>query len=508
MLNQPLVCLMSEPRVNASVTVNTSSKVQASPAVSTQPTEKPVVPIADSQASLLALLTQAAGQQIVCVPLSPSLLENGLSVLSRQTTANTVASPTTSADPTQLLLQYLQSASVNSTAANQLSPTTSQPVSDAPVSQVSTDPRMSKPSVKPSVAPHTEPIRGRQSPRHGNYRSPHRDEYHHERGYNNRPYARSDPKGVPRRRGRWNRWDERESDSQRDANGTRWSPRRGSSRSRSPENRSSWRKSPTFSPPRRRSLSPRTRYTVSSPTSGKDEFGRDLRPLSPPKSPTSNTDHSAKTHPVIPSTLHDTKAEFPSTSTSNDPMSRSSSIAANTFSKGPSASDQSVELNNKTTPRPGPDNDNIDISAFDPTSPASWEALGKMWEGMNGYTPSTEELMQFMMMSTINSATQSRDWQLQNAIGENEHRNSYGGGVPRDEEGFYGNSRNNNDHGWTNGGGQLTLPDAVELGGDELGAQAATDIEQSQLTNSESRSGGKMQKMGDRWMFVRNEGAV
>lgn len=131
-----------------------------------------------------------------------------------------------------------------------------------------------------------------------------------------------------------------------------------------------------------------------------------------------------------------------------------------------------------------------------------------MWEGMNGYTPSTEELMQFMMMSTINSATQSRDWQLQNAIGENEHRNSYEGGVPRDEEGFYGNSRNNNDHGWTNGGGQLTLPDAVELGGDELGAQAATDIEQSQLTNSESRSGGKMQKMGDRWMFVRNEGAV
>lgn len=70
MLNQPLVCLMSEPRVNTSVTVDTSSKVQASPAVGMQPTEKPAGPIVDSQTTLLALLTQAAGQQIVCVPFS------------------------------------------------------------------------------------------------------------------------------------------------------------------------------------------------------------------------------------------------------------------------------------------------------------------------------------------------------------------------------------------------------------------------------------------------------
>jgi len=70
MLNQPLVCLMSEPRVNTSVTVNTSSNVQACPAVWTQPTEKLAGPVVDSQATLLALLTQAAGQQIVCVPFS------------------------------------------------------------------------------------------------------------------------------------------------------------------------------------------------------------------------------------------------------------------------------------------------------------------------------------------------------------------------------------------------------------------------------------------------------
>lgn len=422
---------------------------------------------------------------------------------SRQTSANTVASSTISADPTQLLLQYLQSASVNSTAANQLSPTTLQSVSDAPESQVSADPRVSE----PPIAPYPESFRGRQSPRHGNYRSPHRDERHREKGYDNQADARSDPREIPRRRGRWNRWDERGSNSQRDTSGTRWSPRRGTSRSHSPENRFPRRKSPTFSPPRRRSPSPRTRYRVSSPTSGRDEFGRDLRPCSPPKSPTSNsaTNH---THPVVPSTLHDTKAEFSSTSTSNNPMSRSSSIAANTFSKGLSAPDQSVE--SKTTPYPRPDNDIIDITTFDPTSPASWEVLGKMWEGMNGYTPSTEELMQFMVMSSINSATQSKDWQLQNAAGEIPGNGC--GEVPPDREGyegFYGNSRNK-DHGWTSGG-QSTSTDIMKLGGDKLAAQAAMDdaeVKQSRLIDSEGRSGGKMQKVGDRWIFVRSDGSV
>jgi len=189
-------------------------------------------------------------------------------------------------------------------------------------------------------------------------------------------------------------------------------------------------------------------------------------------------------------------------------MSRSSSIAANTFSKDLSASNQSVEL--KATPHPRPDNDDIDITTFDPTSPASWEALGKMWEGMNGYTPSTEELMQFMMMSTINNVAQSKDWQLQNAAGEN--RGNACGQSPSDREeyeGFYGNSRNK-DYGWTSDG-QSTLTDVVELGGDKLAARSAMDdaeVKQSRLMDSEGRSGGKMQKVGDRWIFVRSDGSV
>lgn len=133
-----------------------------------------------------------------------------------------------------------------------------------------------------------------------------------------------------------------------------------------------------------------------------------------------------------------------------------------------------------------------------------------MWEGMNGYTPSTEELMQFMVMSSINSATQSKDWQLQNAAGEIPGNGC--GEVPPDREGyegFYGNSRNK-DHGWTSGG-QSTSTDIMKLGGDKLAAQAAMDdaeVKQSRLIDPEGRSGGKMQKVGDRWIFVRSDGSV
>lgn len=114
------------------------------------------------------------------------------------------------------------------------------------------------------------------------------------------------------------------------------------------------------------------------------------------------------------------------------------------------------------------------------------------------------------MMSTISSATQSKDWQLQNSARENPGNGC--GEVPLDREGyegFYGNSRNK-DHGWTSGG-QSTLTDVVKLGGDKLAVQTAIDdveVKQSRLIDSEGRSGGKMQKVGDRWIFVRSDGSV
>ncbi|KXN87437.1 Rpb7-binding protein seb1 [Leucoagaricus sp. SymC.cos] len=467
-----------DPRVN---TTNLRVPPQTDPPAPTQ--DSAALPHSDSQATLLALLTQAAGQQIP------------------QTTANTVASSTTPADPTQLLLHYLQSASVNSTAANQISTTTSLTVSDAPVSQTATDPRISK----PSIASHAEAVHGRQSPRHDNYRSPPREDRYHERGYDNRAYPRNDQRNYFRRRERWNRWDERELNHQRESNRDGRNSRRVPSRSRSPDGPARRRRSPAFSPPRHQPLSPRAQYTGDSPTSrttGKDEFGRDLRSPSPSKSPisTHSTIPSATTSPITPST-HEPKAELSTTSTSNDPMSRSSSIAANTFSKDPHASNASVESSASTTSQTA--QDSFDMTTFDPTSPASWEALGKMWEAMNGYTPSTEELMQFMMMGAMSNTTISNNWQqCTNGI------NGYGGecdtGSPRGRGGFYGNSRDNQ-YGRSNGGGQAT--DAVVLGGGEMDSEVSGPEEadkQEQSNMSGGRPAGKMQKVGDRWVFVRD----
>jgi protein NRD1 len=41
--------------------------------------------------------------------------------------------------------------------------------------------------------------------------------------------------------------------------------------------------------------------------------------------------------------------------------------------------------------------ESFNFATFDPTAPTSWEALGNAWQVTNGYVPSQEELMQFVM---------------------------------------------------------------------------------------------------------------
>jgi len=155
------------------------------------------------------------------------------------------------------------------------------------------------------------------------------------------------------------------------------------------------------------------------------------------------------------------------------------------------------------------------MSTFDPTSPASWEALGKMWEATHGYTPSTEELMQFMIMGAV-SQSDSKNW-YQDTVEPN-GTSGYGGGhgkgsFPRGRGGYggsYGNTRESQ-HGWVNhdeANGQST--DAVVLGGGETDIDTsgtACEIEQ-QPAGSGGRTGGKMQKVGDRWVFIRNDNTI
>ncbi|KAJ3566052.1 hypothetical protein NP233_g7244 [Leucocoprinus birnbaumii] len=464
-----LVCLPSEPRVNAPAIAETlqASPPPHSPVAPIQLAQEPAAATANSQATLLALLTQAAGQQVT------------------QTPTNTVASPTTPAvDSTHLLLQYLQSASVNNTAANHLSHASPTPVSDTPpVSQVPKDPRITQ-TILIVVHLETSVIR-----RGAMMTEP-------TRAMTLGVIHVGEDGGIAGMNASQTITETIEAADGTLAKGTvaRAVRKIGIVKGNLP-----------------RLALPDTDGNMR-----RDEFGRDIRSPSPSKSPTSNsaTVHSTAASPITPSTPHDPKAEFSPTSTSNDPMSRSSSIAANTFSKDPDASNTSVESNTKSTSQ-STGLDRFNMSTFDPTSPASWEALGKMWEAMNGYTPSTQELMQFMMMGAMNNTLQSKDWQQQeNAgfTGGNDYGGGYSGGAASrgrgGHGGSYGNSRNNH-HEWSNGGGHQST-DAVVLGGGEMDDEVPMDgVEAGQpFGDTGGRSGGRMQKVGDKWVFVRNDAAA
>lgn len=414
--------------------------------------------------------------------------------------------PTAPLDPASLaILQYLQTASVNNTATSQISPTSAE-ASDTRITQNATDRQISN-----SPAPHVEPNHARQDNRR-DYRSPPQSGHSYERDYDKRSHSYKESRGGFRRRGRRNRWDEREPLTQRDQQETGWSPRSGGrSRSHSPDGRTHRRPPPVPRSNSQRQSSPSaSRHHGDSSTSlplnsssEKDEFGRDLRSPSPSKSPnpglTSNQHNS--TSPNTPSVSHFPKSEFSSTSTSNDRMSRSS-VAANTFPKEPDAFETSHESSSKTGHEVGMGN--FDISTFDPTSPASWEAMGKMWEITNGYQPSTEELMQFVMMGTMSQQLQSKNWQQGDALmgyGNDQRR---GGG-----SGEHGNSRSNH-HGWANDGMDGST-DAIVLGGGEMEMDESAESEGPQRqepVDSGTRPGGKMQKVGDRWVFVRSDTGV
>src|SRR5207244_3443005 len=72
-------------------------------------------------------------------------------------------------------------------------------------------------------------------------------------------------------------------------------------------------------------------------------------------------------------------------------MSLTTSVAANTSSGAPSNASVVSNMNSTSSGL-----ENFNPTTFDFTSPASWEALGKMWQITHGYIPATEELAQFV----------------------------------------------------------------------------------------------------------------
>ena len=198
--------------------------------------------------------------------------------------------------------------------------------------------------------------------------------------------------------------------------------------------------------------------------------------------------------------------------------------------------------------------ESFDYSTFDPTSPSSWEALGNAWAATNGRQPLQEELMMFVMEFTVSMANQAlpggapaaqaNQWSTGQSQRWTSDPLSRGGPPPRGgrgrggafgsrggRRGFYsgGNSR----AGWEYGGdgyggyGDANGTDAIVLG------EHINDIQSSQAQDAPAHEeaaqagpghgedgdgragsqgatgtgGGHMQKMGDNWVFVRNDGS-
>jgi protein NRD1 len=171
--------------------------------------------------------------------------------------------------------------------------------------------------------------------------------------------------------------------------------------------------------------------------------------------------------------------------------------------------------------------ENFDPATFNFTSPADWEALGKMWQVTNGYLPSTEELMQFVMTSTISQAMpdpnmSSQDFQPNSfTSGAGRGRGGGRGGFPGGRQ-AYGNGRGMHSEGGSVYGyaNQTQNTDAIVLGegtplnrdishpssnGKEQWDQSSN---QGPIDANSTSAGGRMQRIGDKWVFVRATAAT
>lgn len=160
--------------------------------------------------------------------------------------------------------------------------------------------------------------------------------------------------------------------------------------------------------------------------------------------------------------------------------------------------------------------ESFNLAAFDYTSPASWEALGKMWMVSNGYMPSTEQLMQFVVScGTGQQMPMGSNMQLPNQEFPQHTYASRGRG--RGRGGFlggrssgYSNGRNLRDDIDYADDDQAT--DAIVLGG---GDGASGEPYTPRASNGQAPvspeaqnigglvSSGRMQRVGDKWVFVR-----
>jgi len=250
--------------------------------------------------------------------------------------------------------------------------------------------------------------------------------------------------------------------------------------------------------------------------SGKDEFGRDMRPDDDdaPHSENADKDVQSPHPPASVSAVQEASTPSNHASLPREPPTHTSI--------------ESTTTDNQNTGSVGLES--FDFTTFNFMAPTSWEALGKAWQVTHGYLPSTEELMAFMVSGGgitggSTTATMPHDqWDnaawVETPSTERGRRGGRGRGASsRGGRGGYGhgNIREAQEE-WGYGGDVFAQnTDAVILG--ENGNHHEEESWQSQLHEGAELDGGgaesgqvgstgRMQRVGDKWVFVRVDTSV
>ncbi|KIK98187.1 hypothetical protein PAXRUDRAFT_717466 [Paxillus rubicundulus Ve08.2h10] len=161
--------------------------------------------------------------------------------------------------------------------------------------------------------------------------------------------------------------------------------------------------------------------------------------------------------------------------------------------------------------------DQFDVTTFDATAPSSWEALGNMWQVTYGCTPSQEELMHFVITGTmVAGATNGAFGGVQ---GGQSQEAGWEGQGPRDGGWRGGRGRRNYVNGrregnfghgnYRDGGGSDAMQQsdptyAISISEDHPNGQADFHDLTSAVSQKGGGAGGRMQRVGDKWVFVRD----
>ena len=229
----------------------------------------------------------------------------------------------------------------------------------------------------------------------------------------------------------------------------------------------------------------------------KDEFGRDIRPgsVDPELASTSTAQSGFPIPTVTTPTTQGPSVARDSILSHQNPTPQLTTAPVTTNVAQPEVAMPIATYESRSRDAGGTKGlASFDFTTFDFTSPASWEALGKAWEVTNGVTPTQEVLMQFVMMSGM-------------GMGMGMGMGGFGMEQPQNQwDGAQGSE------GWNAGGTEWNDGGVGVVVVGETQSQEKPDVEIVDPDKEDSPvfgersvgSSGKMQKVGDRWVFVRS----